>query len=336
MEKIDFDKLTETQFEELCFDLLNELNYVNLSWRKGTGLSSSPSDGGRDIECEFLRIHSNGETQLEKWFVECKHYKNGVPPEKLQSAISWANLKKPDHFLIIVSNFLSNPCKNYIEELKEQQNYKIHIWENPDLRRLLVGKTRILKKYGLVDELSNIMYMHSAHLKYVQMPRLNKLKSLFDIFDMLDSEKRDEILQHVYFHVINPEFENPKSEIQTIGELMKGKLSYYIFQEKCFTLKNKVSEMFLVSSIITYTLQYLFCMCDYSRKDEIVFTNKAMIMRFREDASNKEGIEKKELIELIESLERKNKNIDADFNNNYKLYEFFCNEVVNKMLADKF
>jgi hypothetical protein len=43
------DDMDETEFEEFCFGLLGELGFVNLDWRKGTGLASSPSDSGRDI-----------------------------------------------------------------------------------------------------------------------------------------------------------------------------------------------------------------------------------------------------------------------------------------------
>jgi len=31
------------------YDLLHESKFVNIDWRKGTGLKSSPADRGRDI-----------------------------------------------------------------------------------------------------------------------------------------------------------------------------------------------------------------------------------------------------------------------------------------------
>ncbi len=75
MQQFSLDHLTATQFEEFCCDLLATLGFTNINWRKGTGLSSSPSDQGRDIECQYSRKDVDGETTQETWFVECKHYK---------------------------------------------------------------------------------------------------------------------------------------------------------------------------------------------------------------------------------------------------------------------
>lgn len=111
--------LSDTDFENLCFDVLQSLDFVNLSWRKGTGLSSSPSDQGRDIQGQLLKKDIDGSEHYERWFVECKHWVKGVPPEKIQGALSWANAERPDVLLIVASNFFSNPTKNYLEEYKK-------------------------------------------------------------------------------------------------------------------------------------------------------------------------------------------------------------------------
>ena len=34
---LSFEHLDATQFEEFCSDLLHELKFVNIDWRKGTG-----------------------------------------------------------------------------------------------------------------------------------------------------------------------------------------------------------------------------------------------------------------------------------------------------------
>ena len=33
---VRFDQLTATDFEEFCFDLLAEVGFINVDWRKGT------------------------------------------------------------------------------------------------------------------------------------------------------------------------------------------------------------------------------------------------------------------------------------------------------------
>jgi len=86
---------------------------------------------------------------LETWFVECKHYKQGVPPDRIQGAISWATSERPDKLLIIASNFLSNPSKDFLESYirNNKPNFKIKVWEKPQLEKLSSNKTQLLRKY---------------------------------------------------------------------------------------------------------------------------------------------------------------------------------------------
>lgn len=44
MNEASFDGLSSPRFEEFCFDLLHASGFVNLDWRKGTGLATSPAD----------------------------------------------------------------------------------------------------------------------------------------------------------------------------------------------------------------------------------------------------------------------------------------------------
>jgi len=48
------DELTPTTFEEFCYDLLTALGFVNVNWRKGTGLNSSH---------QILDVTSNANTK---------------------------------------------------------------------------------------------------------------------------------------------------------------------------------------------------------------------------------------------------------------------------------
>ena len=115
MKEFSLNHLSDTDFEQFCYDLLAELKFININWRKGTGFASSPSDRGRDIECQHTYEDIDRSIYLEKWFIECKHYQQGVPPDKLQGALAWATAERPDKLLIIVSNFLSNPTKDYLD-----------------------------------------------------------------------------------------------------------------------------------------------------------------------------------------------------------------------------
>ncbi|SRR6266567_70350 len=105
MRDFSLDHLNEIEFEAFCYDLLKAKKFVNLNWRKGTGLSTSPADQGRDIECQRPLVDVDGSHYFETWFVECKHYKQGVPPEKIQNALAWAESERPDTLLIINIKF---------------------------------------------------------------------------------------------------------------------------------------------------------------------------------------------------------------------------------------
>jgi hypothetical protein len=150
---LSFDGLDETDFEEFSFDLLHELKFVNIDWRKGTGKKTSPSDRGRDIVCQEFRTDIDGSVHLETWFVDCKHFKKGIPPLELQNLLTWAEAERPHVALIIASNFLSNPAKDYLEDYRRNRKppFKIKVWEKPTLEKLASRKLNLLRKYNLAN-----------------------------------------------------------------------------------------------------------------------------------------------------------------------------------------
>src|SRR5881628_3796819 len=111
-----FNRLSDGEFEEFTYDLLRELGFVNLSWRRGSGKGGASADQGRDIVAYYRRLDVDKTEHLEQWFVQCKRYERGVPPETLQSAVAWANAERPAVLLFVVSNFLSNPAKTWIDD----------------------------------------------------------------------------------------------------------------------------------------------------------------------------------------------------------------------------
>ena len=147
------DYLNDVEFEEFSFDLLQELKFVNIDWRKGTGKKTSPSDRGRDIVCQEVRTDVDGSVHLETWFVDCKHFKKGVPPTELQTLLTWAEAESPHVALIIVSNFLSNPAKDYLDDYRRNRKppFKIKVWERPTIEKLASRKLSLLRKYELTD-----------------------------------------------------------------------------------------------------------------------------------------------------------------------------------------
>jgi hypothetical protein len=150
---ISFDRLSSTEFEEFGSDLLHPVGFVNVDWRKGTGLPSSPADKGRDIVCDHLRVEPDSSQHFEHWFVDCKHFKKGVPLKELQNLLAWAEAERPDVALFVTSNFLSNPAKEYLESYRKNNRpvFKIRYWEKPQIVRMLRRKISLQRKYDLTD-----------------------------------------------------------------------------------------------------------------------------------------------------------------------------------------
>jgi hypothetical protein len=137
---LPIDDLNETEFEEFCSTDLGEVGFVNLDWRKGTGKASSPADSGRDIIGQRqITNELDGSVLLETWCIDCKHYKRGVPPDRIAGILTWAAVERPDVAPIIASNYLSNPRKDWIKRTVEQNRppFRIIYWERPLLERIV-------------------------------------------------------------------------------------------------------------------------------------------------------------------------------------------------------
>lgn len=150
---VRFDALTPTAFEEFCYDLLVECGFTNVDWRKGTPKGSSPADRGRDIVAQVDREDIDGHRFVETWFVDCKHYERGVPPDALQGAVTWAQAERPTTVLFIASGYFTNGAKDWISRFEESKPpFRIRVWELPQLRRLLVDRLDLAFKHDVSTE----------------------------------------------------------------------------------------------------------------------------------------------------------------------------------------
>jgi Restriction endonuclease len=169
MSTISFKHLTDTEFEEFCFDLLHEMKFVNVDWRKGTPLRSSPADKGRDIVAQLLRTDVDESKHLETWFVDSKHFKKAVPPSELRNLLAWAEAERPDTALFIASGFLSNPAKDFLEtyERNNRPPFKIKYWERHNIQRMTRRKIVLLRKHNLTtDPLRSVQTILTAEEEF--------------------------------------------------------------------------------------------------------------------------------------------------------------------------
>jgi len=363
MHPFSFDHLNETQFEEFCYDLLGEIGFINRSWRKGTGLSSSPSDRGRDIECDRQITDPVGNNYTEKWFVECKHFQKGVPPEKLQGILSWASSERPNHVLIIASHFLSNPAKDYIKNYQTNNNppFKINTWEKPDLEKLTIGKTILRRKYNIGGDFPFIKILHPIHLLYFRSPPVNSVSYFFDVLDKVDPEKRDKAMDLTYYRVINPRTRKSVTGKEKLYELLIDEVSYAAFKRKCREIVKIFAEDIFVFFLVSHTLKYLFAIGDLTNVDSVVQRHKSDIEYFlslvrcfdsdrAEDrerlnsfvetakAKNPTFYEEKlreDIEAIIKNLTESLTEVESRMQSNYLLYEYFCQNVVGELLKEE-
>jgi len=349
------DHLDSVEFEEFCYDLLDELGFVNINWRKGTGLNASPSDQGRDIECQLLRTDIDEQSYFEKWFVECKHYQRGVPSNAVQSILSAAEAEVPEVALIIVSNFLSNPTKNQLDSYKRNRSprFRIKIWEKPDLKKLTIGKFQLLRKYKIVSQIPLLSILHPAHVMYMKGARVNTLDYLFGILDKLTPKKRDRVFSWIYEAIIKPKATYHTSVIAGMEVTTRDKLleevSYKEFKRKCYQIANigVIDEPLLVFLIVNWVVNCHLGISDTTSVDEFIHRMESlsdlghrMLANRPEDQElrdflqqNGVDISDRKHFEYMVSLSQERiKNIHEDTERNYELYKYFCQNVLEPLL----
>lgn len=260
MKPFSLDHLSETEFEQFCFDLLGELGFLNRQWRKGTGLSTSPADRGRDIQCQLEREDIDGSKDIETWFFECKHSKQGVSPDKIQGALSWANSLRPDKLVIIASNFLSNPTLDYIEDFQRNNKpyFKIKKWQKPDLEKLVIGKSELLIKYKISDDFVFLPIMHPAHLFYIKESPLNSLSYFLEVAEKLDKNKRDVLFSGIYEIIIKPRYKKAVTGKEKLIDLKIDEVTFEVFKKRVRDWAEVLDERFLVFSIVSWIAQSSF------------------------------------------------------------------------------
>lgn len=333
---IDFSNLDSTMFEELCFDILTKKGFTNISWRKGTGKKSSPADSGRDISATLLKKEFDGSEKLERYFFECKHYLEGVPPTAIESALSWASAERPDYLIIVSSNFLSNPCKDYIDDYKENNRpaFEIRTWENKVLEVFLSDMPDICAKWRIQSNGFNLRYINKYHLAYVLKPKLNTVEFLVDLLDNFDPKIRDSVLSLAYIEIINPRFRTPISGKETMGDLMIDKISYEVFREKVIQIGKRVQHAF-VHEIMSEALSWAYLFGDISEQDIVLTRNKRMRDHIAQKIESKKEPEKKEdYLRMLEFIEKGISELPTKYAIRNKEYNVFCDSVIAKLLEE--
>lgn len=335
---MELSNLTPTQFEELCFDLLAELGYTKLSWRKGTDCSTSPADQGRDIEALFSQKEPDGHVYDQHWFVECKHYTKGIPPASLQSLFAWASAEAPDVVLIIASGFLSNSAKTWLKTYQEAHkiSFKVRVWERKDLERLLACRTALLRKYQLKPDLTFLDMLHPLHIEFIRKPPINTFQFFHQLLDRLDPSDREKWFGPCFLCLINPRCKESKSEGQTIGELFLDTVSYHEFKKACFRAAQVVPDFFLVRSIVSEALNIVFRPGDLTAREEYLGNLQSALASFEAKLEDAEAEKTRALERCINSATKKITSIDSDLAAGRQSYPRFCESILAPLFLESF
>ena len=181
-EDIDFSQISDKAFENLCYDLLVKYDFQNLIWREGG------ADNGRDIEgtYTFRNTIRNKET---KWFFECKHYTKGVPTNELNSKLAWADAEQPSALVILISSYISNNARTWIEKIIPQKNYEIIVIEGEELKTRLVRYPDLIERYFSLDRYED---MFSTLKDYKNKFNINpSFEVLKEIIENINLDKLD-------------------------------------------------------------------------------------------------------------------------------------------------
>jgi hypothetical protein len=247
-----------------------------------------------------------------------------VPPEKLQGALSWAHSTRPEVLLIIASGYLSNACKNYLEQYVENNKppFRIVIWERQKLETLTSGNKIIRAKYGLVKELSFMKLINNYHAEYSLKSTYNTLPFFIEAMDKLDPDLRDEVFYEAYFTTIGPRFREPKNSQETVRDCMVDCVDYNSYKKRLSAMRH-IPTGYVVATV-SQALASMFTGSDITRIEEIQSNWDVFLKEL--------GIQKDE--KDLERFQQKRDGLAEEVKERYERYNHFCNTFVRKLLSE--
>lgn len=141
--KLDWDMLTNQDFEELCYDILNQERFVNIVWQGRGG-----GDRARDITCSKSETILGNIVTETHYLVQCKKYLARPPsPSDLNDAIAWADAHSPHVLLLMVSNTMSSDTHDWLEKIAKKKSYQILTYEEKDFEHYLEKNQDLYMRY---------------------------------------------------------------------------------------------------------------------------------------------------------------------------------------------
>jgi hypothetical protein len=146
----DLINLTPQEFENLVFDLLTHLGLKNCVWR------TPGSDGGKDIQGDYIYTDISGYSQKQVWYIECKRYTGSVDWPTVWNKISYAEAKGAEVLLIVTTSSLTPQAIDNLNEWNINKKYpSIRTWSGAELKNKLALFPEIQTRYELIPSTLN-------------------------------------------------------------------------------------------------------------------------------------------------------------------------------------
>jgi len=141
--RIEWNKLTHTDFESLCCDVLIREGYKNVAW-----VGKQGADRSRDILADRIERITQNKELVRRCLVQCKRHLTDPPSvSDLSNTLGWADAHKPDLLLIMISNTLRAEARDWLEKMQSEKKYDIVAYEETDFENFFDRNDDLYTKY---------------------------------------------------------------------------------------------------------------------------------------------------------------------------------------------
>lgn len=133
--------LSAQEFQDLCYDILNNNNFKNVKPRGKGG------DGGRDVESEFSYTLAKEMVTQKCWF-QCKRYDTTpLNYKEFNTEVQKAENQGIDRFIVISNKDMTSDAKTDIEEWNKKHKCQISDWTGTLFLNMLFELPNICNNY---------------------------------------------------------------------------------------------------------------------------------------------------------------------------------------------
>ncbi len=139
---LDWFKLSPERFEQLCVEIIQSEGFYNIRRMGATG------DRGRDIIAQKSVSLLYGTKETQNWIIQCKRYINtNLTIDNLGTELNKVRMHKIDYYLLMITNTVNPNLHDWLEQVKNQYQFKILIFDIDWLENLLKKQNSLYRRY---------------------------------------------------------------------------------------------------------------------------------------------------------------------------------------------